>query len=91
MIWRKLLEIHMSWKIDNLLSVLEAAFASGVEEADQVAAAHVAHFIDAVVSKTFKELGKKSDERVASACIVVIFQTRTLIEIKGHRTIILTS
>ena len=34
----------------NLLGVLEAALARGVEKADQMAAAHVAHFVDSVIS-----------------------------------------
>ena len=36
---------------EYLLCVLESAFAGRVEEADKMFAAHVTHFVDAIVSK----------------------------------------
>ena len=43
-------------KKKNLLGVLESAFASWVEKSDQMSAAHIANFIDSIVSKQIQQI-----------------------------------
>ena len=51
---RLCMKIMVAFTMTDLLGVLKASLASGVKEPYDVTAAHVAHFIDAVISTCTK-------------------------------------
>ena len=55
----------------NLLCVLEATLASRVKEAHQVSAAHIAHFIDAIIST---KSNKKSVKALVNSSQMLVIE-----------------